>query len=124
MHNFFIIYQSALLTIIAVIVMFLLFINIKKNKKNDNFSITSAPPVEEDFIRKIVDYAEKAGIEPRISFSQAGELILSDYVHDKDLENEVSKVIYPMNNTEESLARTLEQIQNNIDNYIKEKGEK
>lgn len=124
MHDFFIIYQSALLTIIAVIVMFLLFINIKKNKKNDNFSITSAPPVEEDFIRKIVDYAEKAGIEPRISFSQAGELILSDYVHDKDLENEVSKVIYPMNNTEESLARTLEQIQNNIDNYIKEKGEK
>ena len=104
--------------------MFLLFINIKKNKKNDNFSITSAPPVEEDFIRKIVDYAEKAGIEPRISFSQAGELILSDYVHDKDLENEVSKVIYPMNNTEESLARTLEQIQNNIDNYVKEKGEK
>lgn len=124
MHDFFIIYQSALLTIIAVIVMFLLFINIKKNKKNDNFSITSAPPVEEDFIRKIVDYAEKAGIEPRISFSQAGELILSDYVHDKDLENEVSKVIYPMNNTEESLARTLEQIQNNIDNYVKEKGEK
>lgn len=124
MHDFFIIYQSALLTIIAVIVMFLLFVNIKKNKKNDNFSITSAPPVEEDFIRKIVDYAEKSGIEPRISFSQAGELILSDYVHDKDLENEVSKVIYPMNNTEESLARTLEQIQNNIDNYVKEKGEK
>lgn len=124
MHDFFIIYQSALLTIIAIIVMFLLFLNIKNSKKNNNFNTTSTPPVEEDFIRKIVDYAEKSGIEPRISFSQAGELILSDYVHDKDLENEVSKVIYPMNNTEESLARTLEQIQNNIDNYVKEKGEK
>lgn len=124
MQDFFIIYQSALLTIIAIIVMFLLFLNIKNGKKNNNFNTTSTPPVEEDFIRKIVDYAEKSGIEPRISFSQSGELILSDYIHDKDLENEVSKVLYPMNNTEESLARTLEQIQNNIDKYIKEKENK